>query len=108
MYPSQQGLLNRQLQQSQSAPQDKVISPTVQSIASETTATVATTPKVNVVDKRFMQNREVSDEDLLGYMANASTDPLVKVEPVSYVPGIFSSAASVTQRQVNTLSLIHI
>ena len=102
MYPSQQGLLNTQMQQTQSAPQDKVIPQTVQSTAFKTTATVATTPKVSVVDKRFMQNREVSDEDLLGYMANASTDPLVKVEPVSYVPGIFSSAASATQGQVNT------
>ena len=102
VYPSQQGLLNTQLQQSPSTLQEKVIPSTVLSTASKTTVTMPTIPKLNVVDKRFMQNREVSDEDLLGYMVNASTDPLVRVEPVSYIPGTFSCAADASQRQVTT------
>lgn len=102
MYPSQQGL-NTQLQQYRSTSQEKVISPTAQPPATKT-ITMATVPKVNMVDKRFMQNREVSDEDLLGYMANASADSLAKVEPVSYTPGIFSSAAAAaaTRGRVNS------
>lgn len=46
-----------------------------------------------------MQNREVSEEDLLGYMAGASADRLATVEAVPYTPGIFTSAAS-TQKAV--------
>ncbi|KAL8591818.1 hypothetical protein ACOMHN_047078 [Nucella lapillus] len=67
---------------------------TAHSSADDSSSTKAPGPKVGMVDKRFMQNREVSEEDLLGYMARTtSDDPLTKVQPVSYTPGLFSAAA---------------
>ncbi|XP_076466374.1 uncharacterized protein LOC143297779 [Babylonia areolata] len=79
MYPSQQGLLH-------ALPTTPVVTPPAPKPAA--------VPKVSMVDKRFMQNREVSEEDLLGYMVQTSADPLTNIQPVSYTPGIFSSGAS--------------
>ena len=98
MYPSQQGLLS-------SLPQQ----PKSQIIATEHPPMVSTrdskpaVPKVTMVDKRFMQNREASDEDLLGYLAQTSSDPLAKVQAVAYKPGTFSLAAA-NSVSVNNLS----
>nr|KAG5703955.1 hypothetical protein BaRGS_020552 [Batillaria attramentaria] len=86
-FEPQQGLLTSEPGQQSSMMQQRT------SGFSQPSTGKPTIPKMNLVDKRFMQNRELPIDDLLSEMEDSSKDILQHVKPVSYQPGIFSKSA---------------
>lgn len=87
-YPSQEGLLTAQQQQ---WPGFASVGHTSVNNSSTVSIGVKDKPKNAMVDKRFMQNKEASESDLLGYMAQGKDNTLMGIQPIAYQPGIFSA-----------------